>query len=128
MPLGDLATGEVLIRDCVASQEKERGSHAFGLERIENARSGARPRTIVKSQNDFSRGKRQGLREGLTADPWSRRIDSKDAFRAEHVRSALTTRLGVRRSCRQSKEEKKRDGPDQHGLPRRQHGWNEIRG
>jgi len=129
MPLGELATGEVLMRDCVASQEKERGSHAFGLERIENARSGARPRTVVKSQDDFSRGERQGLREGLTADPWSRRrIDSKDALCAEHVRSALTTRLGVRRSCRQSKEEKKRDSPDQYGLHWRQHGWNEIRG
>ena len=73
----------------ILAQQKERGAHAFVLERVEHLRRGARPGTVVEGQDQFLFAQRQRRREVLAADPGrGLGVDLKHAFGTESVRIA----------------------------------------
>ena len=64
------------------------------LERIQNGRGGARPRSVVEGQHHLLVGERQGRREMLASNPRGRGdIDGEHARRPESLRVAGAGRL-----------------------------------
>src|SRR5450759_3805251 len=96
--LGQLASRDFGVRFDIAAEQKERGTHAFMLERVQDFRRGARPRSVVEGEHQLLALERQAARELLAAE--ARRaggIDVKHALGAErvlNVDAASTPRLG----------------------------------
>jgi hypothetical protein len=71
--LGELALGERRGGRCVAAQQEKGGVHAFMLERVEQFRGRAGPRSIIEGEHHLLRRERERRGKLLAADARRRR-------------------------------------------------------
>ena len=94
---GELAAQDVRMSECVAAEDEERRSDAFGSQRIEDLRGRTRPGSVVEGEHHFPavEGKRRG--ELLAAHPRkSRRVDCKNPARPQRIGRAFGRGLRAR--------------------------------
>ncbi len=76
MPLARRPAGEFRVCGSIASQKKERGRHAFGLQRVQDPVRGARPGAVIEREHHFVLVERQRCGKVSAANPGAARAST----------------------------------------------------